>query len=185
MKIYLKNIVKFKTGVFSRHDPNPNVFYIQATDFNKQRKWNDHISPLLSFNDKLQKHLLSKGDVLFAAKGKDFFAVVYDEKYSPAVASSTFLILKIIKNEVLPEYLQWYLNHPTVQKVLKNYASGTAINSISINVLENLEIIIPDMLKQKTILEVDRLQKRENKIQKQILKLRESLINEITIKSIE
>ena len=43
----LKNIVKIKSGVFAKGDTNPDLFYIQSTDFDKQRNWNKTLNPIL------------------------------------------------------------------------------------------------------------------------------------------
>lgn len=185
MEIELKNRVKIKSGVFAKSDTNPDLYYIQSTDFNKQRQWNTDLNFILTNGVKFKNHVLEVGDVLFAAKGRDFFAVVYDGKFQPAVASTTFLVLQVEKNVLLPAYLAWLLNHPTTQKLLWSLAKGSSIPSISKSILENIKIPIPDIQKQNLILELFKLQQKEKLIHKQIGKLRQEYINELTYKTIQ
>lgn len=181
----LSKIATIKSGVFAKGDANPDVYYIQSTDFNKQRSWDKKLNPILSSSEKLKKHILNSGELLFAAKGKDFFAVMYDGKYTPAVASSTFIVLQVHHSGVLPDFIAWFLNHPKTQSLLWSFAKGSGTPSISISVLEDIEITIPEMSKQIAILELDRLQKEEKKLHKQIYKLREDYLNELTYKALK
>lgn len=181
----LKDIVAIKSGVFAKSDTNPDVYYIQATDFNSELEWKDNLNPVLTSSPKLKNHFLRKGDLLFAAKGKDFFAVVYNGKYQPAVASSTFLVMQMKTDKVLPAFLAWYLNHPKTQTLLSGFAKGTAIKSVNISVVGNIEITIPDYAKQITILELFNLQKREKFLQDKISKFRQDYYNEQTFKAIQ
>lgn len=185
MKELLKEIVYIKSGVFAKGDVNPDVYYVQATDFNEEREWAGASSPLLSKSPKLKKHFLQKGDILFAAKGKEFFAVVYDGSYQPAVASTTFLVLQLKTTNVEPEYVAWFLNHAKTQVFLQGVAKGTAIKSVTISILEKIEIFIPDYTKQLTILELFNLQKKEKFLQNEISQLRQNYYNELTFKAIQ
>lgn len=185
MAYKLENILKIKSGVFAKGDANPDLYYIQSTDFNKQREWVENLNFILVKSSKFNNHILNKGDILFAAKGRDFFAVVYDGRFIPAVASSTFLVLQVQTDLVIPEYVAWFLNHPKTQKLLLSFARGTAITSISKSSLEKIEIPIPSLSKQYSILEFNKLQKAEKSLQKKITKLRQDYLNELTYKSIQ
>ncbi len=179
-----KNIVKIKSGVFAKNNTNPDLYYIQSTDFDKERNWSKTLSPILINAVKFSNHILNIGDVLFAAKGRDFFAVVYDGAFQPAVASTTFLVLQVQSKTVIPEYVSWYINHPQTQNLFRSLAKGSAIPSISKTILEQIEIPVPEVSKQIAILELHKLQIKEQQIHKQLGKLRQDYINELTYKSI-
>lgn len=181
----LSDIVKIKSGVFAKSDTNPDLYYIQSTDFDKQRKWNEPLQPVLTNSAKFSNHILNVGDVLFVAKGRDFFAVVYDGKFQPAVASTTFLVVQVVVKNVDPNYIAWYINHPQTQTLLWSLAKGSAMPSISKSIIEQIEIPIPELSKQNAILEVHKLQIKEKRIHKQLGKLRQEYINELTYKSIK
>lgn len=185
MRYLLREIVYVKSGIFAKTDINPDVYYVQATDFDQNRQWTGVSDPILRSSYKLKKHYLQKGDILFAAKGKEIFAVVYDGSYQPAVASTTFLVLYLHHNRVSPEYVAWFLNHPKTQVHLRGVAKGTAIKSINISILEKIEIYIPSYAKQLTILDLFYLQKKEKLLQNEIIKLKQEYYNELTYKSIQ
>jgi restriction endonuclease S subunit len=180
-----EKIIKIKSGVFAKSDANPNLYYIQSTDFDKQRQWNKALNPILFDSSKFTSHILNVGDILFASKGRNFFAVVYDGQFQPAVASTTFLVLKVQYKSVVAEYVAWFLNHPKTQTLLWSLAKGSAIPSISKSNLEQIEIPIPNITKQNAILELQRLQQKERKLHKQIIKLRQDYINFLTYKLIK
>ena len=60
-------------------------------------------------------------------------------------------------------------------KFLKSFARGTSIASISKNVLNNLEIMIPTIEKQKLIYKIDDLRSKERQITMDILSLKQAL----------
>jgi restriction endonuclease S subunit len=76
-------------------------------------------------------------------------------------------------------------NHPKTQLLLSGFAKGTAIKSVNISIVGNIDIIIPNYAKQITILELFNLQKREKCLQDTISKLRQDYYNELTFKAIQ
>jgi len=86
---------------------------------------------------------------------------------------------------VLPRFLAWFLNNPTTQTLLKAQAIGTSIPSISKQVLENLEIPVPDIKTQKAVVEISKLRNREKFLKQQIETLRERQIQQQIINAIK
>lgn len=178
MKKKLGDIAEIRSGVYSKTSGRGEVHYIQARNFDEHKMLNPYLKPNLLLNTQIKKNLLNKGDVLFASKGFDNFAAVYNADYKPAVASSIFLILCNIDNEiVLPAYLAWFINQPGMQEFLKRSAKGTSLPSISKRVLSDIYIEIPTIKKQELILKVSDLIIREKKIRRKIQERREKLLN--------
>ena len=74
--------------------------------------------------------MLRHGDVLFAAKGTKNFAAWFEKTNQPAVASTSFFVIRVqenFSNKFLREFLVWLINHPTSQKFLKGNAIGSSI----------------------------------------------------------
>lgn len=133
----------------------------------------------------MEKHVLNNGDILFAAKGIKNIAVVYNSNIGKAVASSSFFVIKLksqIKQILLPEFLAWVINHPEKQKILKAGAKGSALPSITIGTIQNLSLFIPDLKKQKIILNINKLLFKEKEIITNIQILKEKLILKRLIK---
>lgn len=122
--------------------------------------------------------------ILFTRLSKNF-AAVYENHNEPAVASTSFFVIRLTKKNILPEFLVWFLNHPSIQKLLKRQAIGTSIASISKTVLEELEIAIPSIETQKSILQITQLRNTEKKLYQQIQSLREKQIQQLIINAIK
>ncbi len=184
MKHLLKDIATIQTGLY----PNPNwlgndVAFLQARHFDENGLLTATLLPELPLNDQTEKHLLQEGDLLFAAKGFKNFAVLYRKEFGPCVASSTFLVIKLTEKEVEPTYLAWFMNFPITQKLLKGNAIGTSLPSISKNVLQELEIDIPTLPIQHTIVKIHTLQQEAIAIQKRIIELKETQTHHFLLKA--
>ncbi len=180
----LKHITGIQTGVFAKPFQKGEIVYLQAKHFDVNGEISGTLYPDLDYSSKLEKHLLKKGDVLFAAKGSKNFAAWYEKDKIPAVASTSFFVIRINDKNVLPGYLTWFLNHPDIQAFLKRQAKGSSIASISKAVLSELEIPIPTIQKQELILKIFKLRNRERSLKQQIENLREKEIQNLLINTI-
>jgi restriction endonuclease S subunit len=111
-------------------------------------------------------------------KGTKNFAALYENHNKPAVASTSFFVLRLTDETVLPEYLAWFLNSQITQTYLKAFARGTSIPSISKQVLETVEITIPDIEIQNAILQISKLRIKEKTLKQEIEMLREKQIQQ-------
>ncbi len=187
MRVTLQHIASIQTGIFAKPDAKGEVVYLQSKYFDENGQLNSILHPDLKADNITEKHLLRHGDVLFAAKGTKNFATWYESKNQPAVASTSFFVIRIqenFRNQILPEFLVWSINHPNSQKFLKGKAIGTSIVSISKAVLGELEISIPDLQTQNAILKITQLRNKEIKFKKQIETLKEKQIQQQIINAI-
>lgn len=184
MKTLIKNITTIQTGLFAKPASIWEAAYLQVKDFDENGQLRSTLHPELQIADISEKHLLKQGDVLFAAKGSNNFAAVYDNANLPAVASTSFFVIRLTVKNVLPEYLAWFLNNPSTQSLLKGQAMGTSMVSISKSVLEELEITVPGIESQKAILQITKLRLKEKAIKQKIEVLREQQIQSKLIKAI-
>lgn len=188
MKTILKHIAGLQTGVFAKPIPEGQIVYLQAKHFDENGQLISALHPDLKAENISDKHLLQHGDVLFAAKGTKNFATWYESKNLPAVASTSFFVIRInedSRDKILPEYLVWFINHPASQKILKAQAMGTSIVSISKSVLEELEISIPNLEMQEAILKITQLRNSEKILKCQIESLKEMQIQQQILNSIK
>lgn len=185
MKTALKYIARIQTGVFAKTVSKGEIIYLQAKHFDENGELIETLYPDVNADGKIDKHLLRKGDVLFAAKGTKNFAALFDNENIPAVASTSFFVMRLFDKNVLPGYFTWFLNHPDTQLLLKAKALGTSIPSISKQVLEALEITIPTIEIQNAILQITKLRNREKALKQQIEILREQQIQQQIINSIK
>jgi restriction endonuclease S subunit len=183
LKIKLNNVCSIQSGIYVKPDFAAEVVYLQANNFDENGLLTSSLIPNLKLSDQTQRHLLKPGDVLFAAKGTKNFAAIYEKQNGLCVASSTFLVLRVnkhgSKNSILPEFLAWYLNNRVTQTKLKAMAIGSALPSISKATISELEISVPSVQKQNTILKIDALRKLERSIQQQLVEIREDYIQQL------
>lgn len=188
MKTTIKYIANIQTGIFAKPSKEAQIVYLQAKYFDENGHLISSLHPDLKAENISDRHLLQHGDVLFAAKGTKNFAAWYERKNLPAVASTSFFVIRINDNfqdKMLPEFLTWYINQPLSQKFLKGKAMGTSIVSISKSVLEELEIPIPDLETQIAILKITHLRNSEKILKCQIELLKEMQIQQQILNSIK
>lgn len=188
MRVALKQIAYIKTGVFAKPVNEGEIVYLQSKHFDENGILRSSLYPDLKADGISEKHLLQNGDIIFATKGTKNFAALYESKNKPAVASTSFFVIRLngdFQDKALPEYLTWYLNRASTQNYLKSKAVGSSIVSISKSVLDELEISIPDLNTQKAILKIINLKNAEKKLQQQIEFLREEQIQQQIINALK
>ena len=180
----LNNIATIQTGVFAKTTPNPDALYLQQSDFDSRGELRDTAKPTIATDN--PKHLLAAGDLLLASKGNNNICVIVPEIEQKCVASPSFLVIRLHdKSAILPEFVAWYLNLPTVQNTLAAQAHGTSIMSISKATLGELEIPIPSIERQKKYIELSKLQKREQQLYAAIAERRRQILDYKMIKNIK
>lgn len=165
MKLSLNKIAKVLVGRYQRPEVDGEICYLQVKDFDEGGRFFGKVTNRIKEEEIPGNFYLEVNDVLYAAKGDKNFAVIYPEETGRAVASPSFLIIRLIVNFVLPEFLVWYLNHPEVAEKLKNLATGTNIRSVTRKSLEEFRVEVPPIEKQVKILELASLFERERKIE--------------------
>jgi restriction endonuclease S subunit len=177
MRLKIKDIATVRSGAYIKEAVDGYVFYLQVSDFIREKNEFVLSRPVLELNDKTESHLLLDGDIVFAAKGIFNFGVVFHEKRSKVVASSSFLVIQITNcNLVLPDYLCWILNREDTLAFFKANAAGSSIPSISKVLIEEYMVDIPPLYIQKKIVEVAQLQQREQQLYQSIITLRNKLV---------
>lgn len=182
MKKRLKDIASIQTGYFAKPETNGDVIYLQSRHFDEAGRLVSIPTQDLRFSSSFQKHLLSNGDILFAAKGPKNFAALFSGLNAPSVASTTFFVIRLHSEVILPAYLTWYLNKPDVKEELQAQAKGTSIVSIAKSALEELWIEIPSLEKQSLVLKINSLRELETNIRQELSRLHsdytEGLLNQ-------
>lgn len=180
----LSELASVRTGIFAKAESTGDAVYLQAKHFDEHGEMASAPPADLKIAGPVRKHLLLAGDILFAAKGSKNFAAVY-HGYFPAVASTTFFVLRLKDESLLPEYVSWFLNSPATQALLKRQAIGSAMVSISKTVLEDLVVAVPSIEKQKQILAIAHLCKTEHELRLKIADLRQNQIQHQIRKAIK
>lgn len=121
---------------------------------------------------------LRAGDLLFVAKGARFYAVCVDEPPVPAVCAPAFFHLRVKAPAALePAFLAWQINQPPFQRQLQQAAEGSGQLSIRRPVLEALTLQVPSMQRQRGIVALADLARRERRALNQLIRNREQQLH--------
>lgn len=174
--VKLCDIAEVFSGVYAKSNPAGEIVCLQVKDLLMQSP--ETTATRIDITPKLLDYIIKKGDLLFAGKGTTYLCKVFDLDIK-AVPSTTLFSIRLHNNDILPEYLCWYLNHPNVVAVIKSAQAGSVTPLIHKPTIENLKIIIPDMEMQKRIVGLSDLQKREEQLLKKIAEKRVQITNQI------
>lgn len=177
-KIKLKDIAEVFSGIYGKTEPNGDIAYLQTKDCNDSIV-TKYASKVFS-GQRVEKNLLIQNDILFACKGTNYISLIYRLK-EKAVASTSFFVIRVKSNTVLPEYLCWFLRQPVAKNYFKTCQVGSTTPLIRKRNVEELEINIPEPHTQTLIVEIDRLAQRERNLQEAIISRKKLILKQLLI----
>lgn len=166
MKIGLKKLANVRMGYSFRTrldaSGNGGVAVIQMKDLQDDNKVNCEGLVKIDMGKVKEHHLARKGDLVFRSRGHVTTAAILLGDPGRAVVAAPLLRIRVSKPDmVLPEYLNWYISQREAQMFLASRAKGTVQKMISKQAIEDLEISLPSVEKQKKIVELALLADRE------------------------
>ncbi|WP_298518861.1 restriction endonuclease subunit S [uncultured Methanobrevibacter sp.] len=119
-------------------------------------------------------------DILIAKDGSPLSNIfIYQEEY-PMVLLSSIAIIRANKNKILPEFLKYYLENPSIKKYIQTtYTSGSVIPRIILKDFKKFPINYPDIANQKKIIGVLKSIDEKIAINEEINKNLEQLLHTI------
>lgn len=176
--IKLGNIATIQTGVYLKSSPSPDTCYLQVSDFDEDGTICQTVQPTTTISHKAARHLLTVNDLLLAAKGGKNFCTIAPTQLGPCVASPSFLIIRINDlSRVMPEYLCGFLNLSTTRQILTAQAQGSAITSLSKADLDEFEIPLPPLERQRACIILTRLHHQEQALYRAIAERRKQIMD--------
>jgi len=131
-----------------------------------------------------EHHLAQIGDLVFRSRGHVTTSAVLLEDPGKAVVAAPLLRIRVARpGKVLPEYLNWYCNQNDAQSYLKSRQEGTHGGMISKHSLENMEVALPGLEKQKKIVELATLSAREQTLLHTLADKRKQYISTLLMQS--
>lgn len=107
-------------------------------------------------------HFVQRGDLVFRSRGLVTTSAVLLDEPGKAVVAAPLLRIRVTRpDKVLPEYLNWYISQRDAQIFLTSRAGGTGQKMISKENIDDLEVALPSLEKQKNIIELGMLSARE------------------------
>ncbi len=159
--------------------PGSGLKAVQMKDVSPESgiQWNDCIEAELP--GKRDPEWLKPVDILVAARGSHNYAVLVGEGASSgkAVAAPQFFVINSIGSNIDPSYLEFVLNHGPCQTHFKREAEGTHTKSIRRSVLEAIQIPVPSLDKQRSIVALAQTIHRERSLAQSLIQNGASLLN--------
>lgn len=124
-------------------------------------------------------HELKPGDVIFKARGHVNSAGVVPSLSAPTITAAPLMVIRIRSAAITAEYLQWYINHPTVQSRLSAAATGSYIPTVGKRALEDLVIELPPLGQQIQIVAAARLADQEQELIARIASKRRDMTDRV------
>ncbi|MDQ7790267.1 MAG: restriction endonuclease subunit S [Clostridia bacterium] len=132
-----------------------------------------------------EHHLVKPGDLVFRSRGQVSTSAILTEDPGKAVVAAPLLRIRVNSQSVLPEYLHWFINQPTAQAFLASRAKGTAQKMISKQALESLEVCVPPLDRQRTIVELAALVEEEQNLMNRLAGKRRQYVSTIMMQLVE
>ncbi|RLB92027.1 MAG: hypothetical protein DRH50_10325 [Deltaproteobacteria bacterium] len=158
---------------------------IQSKDFDSFHRLRSDNLTVFFPERKPEIYSVRKGDILFQARGVAHFAYCIEDDLKDTLAAGSFYILRTRNEELLPQYLAWWLNQSKAQAYFQSRARGAGMSFISKSTLSRLPIPIPPLSVQGKVVKVVTLAKHEQFLLDRLSELRSRLINTVCIKAIQ
>ena len=126
-----------------------------------------------------------RGDVLIIARGQEHRAYCIDEDLPNTLVAFSFYILRPDLKRILPSYLTWWLNLPSVQAQINAESRGTGISYISRQALENLRVQVPTLTVQHDVERILELWHKIKSIRRQLDEQREQYIQLVCQRAVQ
>ena len=124
-----------------------------------------------------ENYLITVGDILVQARGRNHRAYLIGEPLKNTVASNSFYIVRIKKEaNVFPAFLAWWINQPKVQKYFEQEQGLSTIPFISKSGLSKAPVIVPPKKIQEKVSDLNTLWQQEQVLLKQLSQKKERLI---------
>lgn len=177
MRVTLQQIARVKAGHPFRgaipEQKQGNGYVIQLRDVDADARICLHNLVCTNVTGRREPEWLKQGNIIFSARGTRNLASVVPEMQRPVVSSPHFFVVELTETtKVLPEFLAWQLNQPELQKYFQKSAEGSVQASIRKGVLEQAEIILPELSKQRQIVELLNKALEEKKVLERLIELR-------------
>lgn len=162
------------------HDEAGAIAVVQMKDIDEANLLHVEGAVRVDLADVKERHLIRPGDLVFRSRGRTNSVALVSADVGAAVLAAPMLLIR--PTEVLPEYLRWYINLPATQASLAAQAEGTSVRMISKAALEALELPVPSMQQQQSIIEAAALAATEQLLMDRIARERKRLADGVLLR---
>lgn len=158
---------------------------IQSKDFDSFHRLRSENLTVFFPERKPEIYSVRKGDILFQARGVVHFAYCIEDDLKDTLAAGSFYILRTKNENLLPQYLAWWLNQSKAQAYFQSQARGAGMSFISKSTLSRLQVQIPPLSVQKKVVKIVTLTRHEQFLLGKLSDLRSRLVKAVCTKAIQ
>lgn len=111
------------------------------------------------------EYLSQSGDIIVRLTAP-YTAVLIDDTTSGMVISSNFVVIRIVDNRLLPEYLFWLLNTQKVKRKIYENATSNMLGAVNARFLADFELTALRIEDQHKIAQLNLLAQKESQLLK-------------------
>jgi hypothetical protein len=140
---------------------------------------NLHDVDYLAHASAARRNVLSPGNLVVRSRGR--FAVgLYRENDMHTVAGAPLLVIRLLDERLMPEYVEWFLNEtPQSRAHFGRSWQGSSAPAITIADLRKIELPIPPMETQRDIAIASALIRRQHHLERQLADKRRQYQNRL------
>lgn len=180
MKNELRDIVlSIKYGPHFKSIEKGAIKYLKGNHFDDEYELTQFKYSYVKVEENYEKHLLVENDVLVAAKGFRNYAWRYTTDQGLCIASSLFFVIKLKEDIISSEYFTLLINSPKMLHILKTISKGITTLIIPKNELLKIKVDVPAIERQKEIISIYNLMKKEIQLELKIVQKKKMLHNSL------
>lgn len=136
--------------------------------------------PTIELEGRSLQNRLRPGDVLFRTRGASNLAVLVETIPDPTVALNPLVIIRSRDPSLLdPGYLHWVLNSEALRDDIEREARGTIIRMVGAKSLQDLQIPVPPIARQRDIAAVARMARHEHELEARLRARRQQFVEQV------
>ena len=184
--ILLKHLAQLNSG-FTIRESIDNLEYgevkaVQIKDLPKQSYQIDtNLLTGIEWRYDSKPQYLSHNAILLTSRGELAVYLFKGDIGDKVVASNSFIIINVIEETVLPEFMVWYLNNAIAAKnYFSSVSRGSSLPITTVGALKELPVIVPNLAQQKEIIQRHLHAQREKQYLEQLIQLRHEYNNALS-----
>ena len=183
----LDSLSRIRMGVATRSNPGSSsewIHQLRLVDFGadgRLAQCGDNFVQLEPWL--INQHKIAVGDVILCNREARFEATCVTSKIE-AIAGSQMLVISPYPEQLLPEYLCWWLNLPNTARAVADKATGTYNRVVPSTAIRELNVPLPSLKKQSDINAHNRHRFRENELLAMPSQKREALSTAVIFKAL-
>lgn len=97
------------------------------------------------------------------------YPTLISEKDKGFIIPSQLVVVRVFDDQVLPEYLRYYLSAPEVSELMLSIEGWRSQRTIKVSTFADLEIPIPSIEKQKLIAKISAINSQRERLYKELI----------------